>query len=89
VGVYRLSVSCVKCVWPLDSQHSNAYAECVRQGQPQDPSPAQVAQIKSRQGLELLEPPRLVAVYDGRLEVAFRLPLYGVSLLEIGPARAP
>ena len=69
----------------IDGEHSNAYAEWVRQGRPQDPSPAQVARIKSRQGLERLEPPRVVSAAGGRLELGFRLPLYGVSLIELEP----
>ena len=42
--------------WRIDGQHSNAYAEWRRQGSPEDPSPAQIARLRSRQGLELLAP---------------------------------
>jgi len=71
----------------IDGEHSNAYAEWVRQGKPQDPSPAQVARIKSRQALELLWPPQTFDVPPSRsLMVDFSLPLFGTSLLEIEPA---
>jgi xylan 1,4-beta-xylosidase len=74
--------------WRVDGRHSNAYAEWVRMGQPEDPSPAQVRLLKSRQGLERFEPPRTVTVAaDRSLSLSFFLPLFGTSLLEIEPAR--
>jgi len=73
----------------IDGEHSNAYTEWVRQGSPQDPSPAQLAYIKNRQGLELLKPPQVLSAHDGRLEIAFRLPLHATSLIEITPADQP
>ena len=75
--------------WRLDGEHSNAYAEWVRLGEPPNPSPAQIARIKSRQGLELFEPPLVLQVgADRGLDLRFPLPLFGVSLLEIEPDRA-
>jgi xylan 1,4-beta-xylosidase len=72
----------------VDGQHSNAYGEWVRQGRPQDPSTLQVRQIKRRQGLERLEPPRTLRVAaDRSLGLRFPLPLHGTSLLVIEPAR--
>jgi xylan 1,4-beta-xylosidase len=73
--------------WRIDGQHSNAYAEWRRQGSPADPSPAVIARLRSRQGLELLEPPARHAVGgDGTLALRFALPLQGVSLLEVTAA---
>jgi xylan 1,4-beta-xylosidase len=73
----------------IDGEHSNAYAEWVRLGEPQDPSPAEIARIKRRQGLELFEPPRTLPVgMDRRLRLRFPLPLFGTSLLEIEPDRS-
>jgi len=70
--------------WRIDGQHSNAYAEWRRQGSPEDPSPAQIARLRERQGLELLEPPaRHVIDGNGTLTLGFPLPLHGVSLLEV------
>jgi len=75
--------------WRIDGQHSNAYAEWRRQGSPEDPSPAQIARLRSRQGLELLGPPARHAVGgDGVLTLRFTLPLHGVSLLEVTPAKS-
>ena len=64
--------------WRIDGQHSNAYAEWWRQGSPEDPSPAQIARLRSRQGLELRDPPARHAVGgDGTLTLRFTLPLHG------------
>jgi xylan 1,4-beta-xylosidase len=74
--------------WRIDGAHSNAYAEWVRLGCPEDPSPAQVARLRARQGLELLEPPEIVdARPGGTLGLTLSLPLHATSLLEIEPAR--
>jgi len=70
----------------IDGGHSNSYAAWLDQGRPQNPSPAQVAFVKGRQGLELLEPPRVQAVPDDHsLDITFRLPLHGTSLIEVCP----
>jgi xylan 1,4-beta-xylosidase len=75
--------------WRIDGRHSNAYAEWRRQGSPEDPSPAQIARLRSRQGLELIEPPARHAVGgDGTLTLRFTLPLHGVSLLEVTAAES-
>jgi xylan 1,4-beta-xylosidase len=75
--------------WRIDGQHSNAYAEWRRQGSPEDPSPAQIARLRSRQGLEFLAPPARHAVGgDGTLTLRFTLRLHGVSLLEVTPAES-
>ncbi len=71
----------------IDSEHSNAYQAWVRMGAPDDPSVGQVAHLKSRQGLELFEPPARHAVSASRqLFLEFAIPMFGVSLLEIEPA---
>ena len=73
--------------WRIDGEHSNAYAEWLRQGGPEDPSPAQLAQLRARQGLELLSPIARHGVEgDAPLVLRFDLPLFGVSLVEISPA---
>jgi xylan 1,4-beta-xylosidase len=70
----------------IDDDHSNSYAEWARQSSPQDPSLAQIAHIKSRQGLEALNPPQVLSTHEGHLDIVFRLPLQATSLLEIEPA---
>jgi hypothetical protein len=76
-------------VWRIDGQHSNAYAEWLRQGRPEDPTPAQLDRLHARQGLESYGPP---SMHDGgpagTIRLRFDLPLFGVSLLEVTPARA-
>ena len=72
----------------IDGDHSNAYAEWMRLGKPQDPSPAQIERIKSRQGLELYAPLRTYDVSPDRaFRLTFPLPAFGTSLLEIEPER--
>ena len=73
--------------WRIDGEHSNAHAEWLRQGGPEDPSPAQLARLRARQGLELLSPSARHDVEgDAPLVLRFDLPLFGVSLVEIAPA---
>jgi xylan 1,4-beta-xylosidase len=55
----------------------------MEQGAPQDPTEAQLWAVKERQGLELLEPEREERIQGGTLELRIRLPLPGVSLIEI------
>jgi len=65
----------------VDGAHSNAYAEWLRQGRPLYPAAGQRAAIAARQGLELLEPPRTIALEDGRATVALTMPVHAISLL--------
>jgi xylan 1,4-beta-xylosidase len=69
--------------WRIDSQHSNSHTAWQAAGAPQDPSEAQLRAIKDRQGLELFEPDHAQALDDSRLQLRIRLPLPGVSLIEI------
>jgi xylan 1,4-beta-xylosidase len=71
----------------IDRTHSNAYAEWVRQGRPIYPADGQRAAIKAREGLELVEPPRSIAVERGTAALRFRLPVHAISLLCISPHR--
>lgn len=67
----------------IDSQHSNAYAEWLRQGKPMYPTPEQYAAIKSRDGLEQIEPPQKLIPNEGKITLKFQLPVHGISLLSI------
>ena len=67
----------------IDAEHSNAYAEWVRQGKPDYPAGAQYEAIKSRDGLELCEPQKTVALNAGALSHTFKLPTHGISLIQI------
>ena len=78
-GSYRLAHT------RLDGQHSNAYAEWLRQGRPIYPTPEQRASIVARSGLEPLEPPRTLAADGGALGLSFELPAHAISLLVFEP----
>ena len=65
----------------IDAQHSNPYAEWVRQGKPLFPQGVQYDAIKARDGLEKLEEDQVVPVTDGKLELKFTMPTHGVSYL--------
>ena len=67
----------------IDSAHSNAYAEWVRQGKPMYPEGRQRAAIQTRDGLELLEPPQILRPENGALKLRFTMPARAVSLLEL------
>ena len=65
----------------IDQTHSNAYTEWVHQGKPMYPPPGQRQAIKSREGLELLEPPQTIESDQDRVTLNFKLPVHGISLL--------
>ena len=69
----------------VDADHSNPYAEWIRQGKPMYPTAGQMAAIKVRDGLELLEPPQEVTAWDGKVRLNFSIPIRAVSLLVITP----
>lgn len=67
----------------IDEEHSNAYAEWVRQGRPNYPSGGQREAILARSALEYLNAPEIREVKEGALQLSFPLPTHGISLLEI------
>jgi xylan 1,4-beta-xylosidase len=67
----------------IDKDHSNAYAEWVRQGRPNWPVAGQYEAIKARSELELLEPVKTVVPLDGKLKLEFTLPVKSVSFVVI------
>jgi len=69
--------------WRIDAAHSNSHSAWRAQGGPQDPTEAQLQAIRTRQGLERLEPDRRETVRDGTLTLRLSLPLPSVSLVEI------
>ncbi len=70
----------------IDDQHSNAYAEWLRQGKPDYPTAGQYEAIKARDGLEYLEAPEEMLVHEGRLERRFEMPVHGISLISVEKA---
>jgi xylan 1,4-beta-xylosidase len=69
----------------VDASHSNPYPEWIRQGMPMYPSTGQYAAIKSRDGLDLFEPPQVVTAWEGKIRLSFTLPIRAISLLVIEP----
>ncbi len=67
----------------IDHDHSNAYAEWIRQGQPMYPTEQQHAAIKARDALERVKPPQLLSSVKNTLNMRFNLPTHGISLLVI------
>lgn len=65
----------------IDNDHSNAYAEWLKQDQPRYPTDGQYDSIKVRDGLELLEPPSNVDFSHKSLKKSFIMPCHSVSLL--------
>lgn len=67
----------------IDAEHSNAYAEWVRQGQPMFPEGEQYDAIKARDGLEKLTDDAVMNITDGKMQLQFIMPAHGVSYLVI------
>lgn len=69
----------------IDANHSNAYAEWVRQGSPDWPRDGQYQAIKDRDGLELLFPDQQILMRDGKIKLSFPMPTHALSLLLLSP----
>ncbi len=67
----------------IDDTHSNAYTRWQELNSPQKPTPDMLARLKAAAELELLEPIRFYDVRNGKVELDFTLPRYGVSLIEV------
>jgi len=67
----------------IDDTHSNAYTLWKAMGSPQNPSPAQYAELKAKDGLQLLESPRWMDVKNGAVTVSTDMPHHSISLLQI------
>ncbi|KAK5718458.1 hypothetical protein LTR15_008187 [Elasticomyces elasticus] len=65
----------------IGPKHSNSYTRWQAMGSPQDPSAAQIAELKAVGMLQTLDHPRQVRVEHGRVELEFALPIHAISLL--------
>jgi xylan 1,4-beta-xylosidase len=65
----------------IDDTHSNAYAVWLEMGSPQQPSAAQYAELKRRDGLQMLGSPQWLEVVRGQATLNSELPRQSVSLL--------
>lgn len=66
----------------MDQDHGNAFATWQAMGSPQEPTPAQIAELEASAALPCLREERL-AVTDGKLSLATSLPRQGVGLMRI------
>jgi len=66
----------------VDATHSNSYEVWKKMGSPQQPSPAQYAELERSGRLQELAPVETVKTSLGAAVVHFELPRQGVSLLE-------
>lgn len=73
----------------IDGEHSNAYAEWVRQGCPDWPTATQYSAIRARSGPETLTPPYTQEVTDGAVQMTFPMPAHCVSLILVTDAESP
>ena len=67
----------------IDDTHSNSYSAWKAMGSPQQPTPAQYAQLEAAGQLQLLGSPEWRTPAKGALDLDFALPRQGVSLIEI------
>ena len=67
----------------IDDQHSNAFTAWQRMGSPQQPTPAQYAELERAGQLGSVRSRVQEVVVDGSLELKTRLPRQGISLFEI------
>lgn len=67
----------------IDDTHSNAYTVWKAMGSPQRPNKAQLAILKSKDGLQQLEAPREVEVRDGTVALSTIMPAHSISLLQL------
>jgi len=67
----------------IDDTHSNAYTVWKAMGSPQKPSAEQIAELKSKDGLQLLESPRWTEIHNGAVSISTDLPHHAISLIQL------
>ena len=67
----------------IDDAHSNAYTVWKAMGSPQNPTPAQFAELKAKDGLQQLEPSHELDVRDGAVTISTDMPSHSISLLKL------
>ena len=67
----------------IDQNHSNSYKAWLAMGSPQNPTPAQYAELKAAGQLQMLDSPRWISNQNGRVEVELSAPRESVSLVEL------
>lgn len=77
----RLSGDVTVQHYRIDNDHSNAYAEWLRQEKPMYPTAVQYAAMKTRDGLETVDVAQQVSIANGKIALNFALPIHGISLI--------
>jgi xylan 1,4-beta-xylosidase len=67
----------------IDATHSNAYTVWQQMGSPQQPTTEQYAELKAKEGLQLLGSPQWLDVSGGSVRIATTMPRQSVSLLAL------
>jgi xylan 1,4-beta-xylosidase len=68
----------------IDEDHSNSYTAWLKMGSPQQPTPAQYAELERASALQALRPARDVIIgRDGRVTETFDLPRKSVSFVKV------
>ncbi len=78
-GIKRILVT----QYRIDETHSNAYTLWKAMGSPQHPSPEQCAELKARDGLQLLTSPSWMDVDRGAISLQMKMPRESVSLVQL------
>jgi xylan 1,4-beta-xylosidase len=67
----------------IDDNHSNAYTVWKAMGSPQYPSAEQIAALKDKEGLQLLEAPRWLTAQGGAVTIDTVMPSHAISLMQL------
>jgi xylan 1,4-beta-xylosidase len=67
----------------IDQEHSNAYSAWKAMGSPQKPSDEQQCKLEDAGQLQLFNSPRWASPRAGQTDLAFSLPLQGISLITL------
>ncbi len=67
----------------IDNSHSNSYTAWQAMGSPQHPTPQQVADLKSKAGLQTLDTPKQLPITNGTATIPTTLPTQSISLLQL------
>jgi xylan 1,4-beta-xylosidase len=67
----------------IDDSHSNAYTVWKAMGSPQNPSAGQIAELKDKEGLELLDAPSWLTPQDGTVTLNTVMPSHSISLMRL------
>jgi xylan 1,4-beta-xylosidase len=82
-GLPNAAVRALVTHYRIDDTHSNAYTAWKAMGSPQKPSAEQIAELKSKDGLQLLESPRWAEIHNGEVTISTDLPHHAISLIQL------